>query len=373
MLRSKYEITIHSRMARILEIQMVERFVASLRDAGITVEEKRPADIFHGPAPHPRVDALLRLNNQAWLAIEVTRSGYPRDVREGLWRLQNSDVAHHLASEGVTLAILAEHLTTASREMLRKPGTAYFDTGGSLFLKVPSAGLLIDIERPPAKPQARRAHSIFTNAREQVLHALLQQGDTWSSGVEIASAAQASAFTVSQTVTELDRFDWIESRGSGPAVLRRLSQPGKLLDAWATQWHSRSTSVSRWYRWSASTEDTLRLISQRVGDRSGILLTGAAAANHLTPWLTSIDRVDLIVPPGSADSIAQTLELKPAEQGSNITLMERGGASTLFTQPGQANDSLSQASPYILYLDLLDGRGRNKELAQHLRETLLKI
>lgn len=360
-------------MARFPEIQMVERFVATLRDAGITVEETRPADIFEGPAPQPRVDALLRLNTQAWLAIEVTRSGYPRDVREGLWQLQNSDVAHRLSAEGVTLAILAEHLTTASREMLRKPGTAYFDMSGSLFLKVASAGILIDIERPPIKPQARRAHSIFTSAREQVLHALLQQGDTWSSGVEIASSAQASAFTVSQTVAELDRFDWIESRGSGPAVLRRLSQPGKLLDAWAAQWHSRNTSVSRWYRWSASTEDTLRLINQRVGDRSGILLTGAAAANQITPWLTSIDRVDLIVPPGSTDDIALALELKPAEQGSNFTLIERSGASTLFTQPGQANVPLSQASPYILYLDLLDGRGRNKELAQHLRETLLKI
>lgn len=146
-----------------------------------------------------------------------------------------------------------------------------------------------------------------------------------------------------------------------------------MLDAWAAQWHSRNTSVSRWYRWSASTEDTLRLINQRVGDRSGILLTGAAAANQITPWLTSIDRVDLIVPPGSTDDIALALELKPAEQGSNFTLIERSGASTLFTQPGQANVPLSQASPYILYLDLLDGRGRNKELAQHLRETLLKI
>ena len=35
--------------------------------------------------------------------------------------------------------------------------------------------------------------------------------------------------------------------------------------------------------------------------------------------------------------------------------------------------SLNQASPFMIYLDPLDSRGRNKELAQNLRETLLKL
>ena len=360
-------------MPPVSKIQMVERFVAALREAGVTVESRNASDLFDtGARPQIRVDALLRLNDKSWLAIEVTRSGYPRDVREGIWKLQNSGLKRQTPFQDVANAILAEHLTTASREMLRDQGCAYFDAGGSLYLKVPSAGILIDIERPPPKLEARRANSIFTSSREQVLHAILHQGETWCTGVDIASASKTSAFTVSQTATELERFDWIESKSSGPAVLRRLSQPGKLLDAWATQWRARKQAVSRWYRYSAGMEETLHQINQRIGNRDGIILTGAAAANQLTPWLTSIDQVELLVPPGSADAIARELDLKPAEKGFNISLIERAGASTLFTESGGSGAGLMRASPFILYLDLLDGRGRNKELAQHLRTTLIK-
>jgi len=48
---------------------------------------------------------------------------------------------------------------------------------------------------------------------------------------------------------------------------------------------------------------------------------------------------------------------------------ERGGASLLFQDRHPEYPSYF-ASPFILYLDLLDGRGRNKELAQHVREKL---
>jgi hypothetical protein len=49
--------------------------------------------------------------------------------------------------------------------------------------------------------------------------------------------------------------------------------------------------------------------------------------------------------------------------------VEREGASLQFREQ-YSGDSSYFASPFILYLDLLDGRGRNKELAQHLRKKL---
>jgi hypothetical protein len=116
----------------------------------------------------------------------------------------------------------------------------------------------------------------------------------------------------------------------------------------------------------------LHKIAQQVKEKDGVVLTGAMAANQLSPWLTHIDRIDLIVPPGTGDEIAREMDLKIAEQGSNISLMERAGASILFCEPSSADPSLKRASPFILYLDLLDGRGRNKELASQLRTNLIK-
>jgi hypothetical protein len=358
-------------MTKPIESSFVERFVTALRDAGVTVDVQHSTDLFGQFGLRFRADALLRLNDQIWMAVEVTRSGYPRDIREAIWKLQSMGIGLQPPNTDMRIAILAEHLTDASRELLKSHGCAYFDTGGSLFLKAPSAGLLIDIDRPPPKLLQRRAHSVFTSAREQVLHALMHQGDAWSSGIDIAAASQTSPFTVSQTIAELEKLDWIESRNVGSSKLRRLNQPGQLLDAWATQWQSRKESVSRWYRWSASTEELLVQISQ-CENAKDVVLTGAAAANQLTPWLTQVDRIDLIVPPGTSETLAQQLELKSVTQGANIQLVERTGASRLFTEPSPITSTLHRASPYILYLDLLDGRGRNKELAQKLRTNIMK-
>ena len=56
---------------------MVERFVAALRESGVTVESRNASNLFdEGAGPQVRVAALLRLNDKSWLAIEVTRSGY---------------------------------------------------------------------------------------------------------------------------------------------------------------------------------------------------------------------------------------------------------------------------------------------------------
>jgi hypothetical protein len=66
------------------------------------------------------------------------------------------------------------------------------------------------------------------------------------------------------------------------------------------------------------------------------------------------------------------LDMKTVDSGFNIVLIERAGASTLFRHvpPGLPG---WLASPFIQYLDLLDGRGRHKELAQHLRTNILQI
>ncbi|HCF3573171.1 TPA: hypothetical protein NIC89_006313, partial [Pseudomonas aeruginosa] len=82
-----------------------------------------------------------------------------------------------------------------------------------------------------------------------------------------------------------------------------------------------------------------------------------------------VDSAEIIVPPGYATILGTTLNMKPAPKGSNVTIVERGGASLQFRECSPLHSPYF-ASPYIQYLDLLDGRGRNKELAIHLRERL---
>jgi hypothetical protein len=61
--------------------------------------------------------------------------------------------------------------------------------------------------------------------------------------------------------------------------------------------------------------------------------------------------------------------LKSAERGGNVILIEREGASLLFRNAVTEYPS-HFVSPFIMYLDLLSGLGRNKELAERLLNKL---
>jgi predicted metal-binding protein len=67
------------------------------------------------------------------------------------------------------------------------------------------------------------------------------------------------------------------------------------------------------------------------------------------------------------------LKLKPAEKGPNVVLIERSGASWLFPDTHPERPGSKFVSRFIQYLDLLDGVGRNKELAREFRRAVLNI
>jgi hypothetical protein len=153
---------------------------------------------------------------------------------------------------------------------------------------------------------------------------------------------------------------------------RRLIRPRQLLDAWAEQWVKRKEDVTRWYAFSEQPSALLTQLTARIENAAvpfDWAFTGPAAANVYAPLLTSVDIASIIVAPGEAERLAKALHLKPAEKGANVTVVERGGASLLFRH-NHADFPATFASPFIVYLDLLDGRGRNRELAQHVLQKL---
>lgn len=355
---------------------LVEQFIQAFEEASnARVSQERRFEVpFERAGGNRTLDLLLRVegtDEDLYLAVEMIREGYPRDVRNAVWQLDE----YRLASEHdapVVPMVLAEHLSTGARESLRERKVAYFDASGSLFLS--HGKWLINIERAAKPAPPRRAGSLFTGARGQVVHALLHSKQDWLTGLELANSAETSAYTVSLTMQELERLEWVKSQGSGRNLRRRLVQPGKLLDAWSDAWRKRKESRTRWYVYTPNPNNLLLGVTEKLDrtDLSGWAFTGTAAANVLAPLLTSVDTAEVIVPPGHADRYAEAMALKRADKGSNVILVERSGASTLFRQQHPDYPSWF-ASPFIQYLDLQDGRGRNKELADHLRETVLKV
>jgi hypothetical protein len=363
-------------MESLLASALVDHFIETFESAtGIAISDDRQFDVSVGRLDDKRQpDLLLNAKTPSGnlaLVVEIKRQGYPRDIRDAVRQLEEYMLAAKVRGR-MAAFVIADALSPGAREILRERGIGYFDSSGSLYLK--KDDWLINIDRPPKMSRATRTGNIFTGAKEQVVHALLHAGDAWLTGLEIAESSTSSVYTVSQTLLELERLEWVISQGSGRKRRRRLSQPGKLLDAWADNWRAREQSKLRYFLFAANPKQTLSLITERLtqANLTNWSLTGAAAANVLSPLLTSVDTVEMIVPPGRATSFSNALGAKPVDKGSNLTLLEREGASTLFRQ--QQFDVPSWfASPFIQFLDLQDGRGRNKELAAELRTNILKI
>lgn len=354
---------------------LVEQFVQAFEEASKAhISSERRFEVPFERADNTRhLDLLLLVEGQEelHLAVEMIREGYPRDVRNAVWQLDEYRLAGAPDAQIIPV-VLAEHLSTGARESLRERNVAYFDASGSLFVN--HGKWLINIERASKRAPPRRAGALFTGAREQVVHALLHSKQDWLTGLELANAAETSTYTVSLTMQELERLEWVESQGAGRNLRRRLVQPGKLLDAWSEAWRKRKESRSRWYVYTSNPNSLLLALTEKLerADLSGWTFTGTAAANVLAPLLTSVDMAEVIVPPGQTDRYADAMALKKADKGSNVTLVERSGASALFRQQHPDYPSWF-ASPFIQYLDLQDGRGRNKELATHLRDTVLRV
>ncbi|MDN7805806.1 type IV toxin-antitoxin system AbiEi family antitoxin [Burkholderia gladioli] len=322
----------------------------------------------------PGVDFSLDLDadgSPLRIAVEALRYGYPRDVQGAVWKLDEFKHTYDHAGFGdIILLVAAEALSPGARELLLKRGIGYFERNGNLNLKW--RNWLINIERPDPPSAKKEATSLFTDSREAVVHALLVNKNNWLSGGELAAMSQTSPYTVSVVMQELERREWCESSGAGRTLRRRLHKPRELLAAWAEQWTKRKEHRSSWYCFSDNPKLLLTKLTDKIESSNPSFdwaFTGTAAANAYAPLLTSVDTAEIIVAPGKAEGLARDMRLKPADKGANVVFVERDGASLLF------RDSIPElpsyfASPFIMYLDLLNGRGRNKELADHLLEKL---
>ena len=278
----------------------------------------------------------------------------------------------------VELCLVADTISPGSREALRKAGINYFDQSGTLYFRHHT--WLVDIERAPlVRPSRKKDIALFKGAREQVVHALLghwyrSAEEEYISGAELSLLSQTSTYTVSSTMQALEQLDFVESKGDGPSQRRRLRDPAALLDAWAEEWTRRREVKTRWYAYAPRGNITDQIIEGFVRHaRQEWALTGAAAANAIVPRLTNVDRVEVIIQPGEAEQLASAMGLSQADKGSNVVMIERTGASFLFLDEHSERPHSRFASRFIQYLDLLNGYGRNKELAEEFRTKALKI
>lgn len=302
------------------------------------------------------------------LLIEAMRAVYPRDAREVIWHLRRYlDLTPSERPNQQRLPlIVAESISPGAKELLRHEQVGYFDRGGSLF--VPARGAYVYIERPPPKPIAKALRSLFSDRRTQVLHALLSRPRQWVNVKQLAEQSQASPATVSQVMAELERFDWLETRGQGPNKQRLLREPGVLLNAWSKQLESVHPPALRRYYVPAVKPNDLPEHLDRVFEHHEVAyaITHEAAAQRYAPFLSSVSQVRCRLVPGRPEEEALgALGARVVTEGANLAIIEvKSSGGLLFREKV---DGAWLASPVQVYLDLVRSEGRAKEMAEHLR------
>lgn len=323
---------------------------------------------------HLRPDAFLKAQvagRGVTFVIEMRGDVYPRDARELTWQLEKYRRERGEDGRDFIPMILARSVSEGARQFLREERVAYHDQSGSLFISDGDLYLLID--RPKPKGSKRREFNVFKGTRAQVLFVLFDHVGEWVTGSEIAEHASVSPATVSETFKNLERRDWLEAKGEGPAKRRRLARPDALLNAWRDSiLAGRPSKRRRYFVARMSPEDMAdRIESENYYDEYELELTGQFAAQQYTPFLSSVS--DLTVRTfgrRNHEWLVSMLNAREVSEGANLAIIDAPSKKMRHRQNHDEKSLL--ASPLQVYLDLLDGHGRSKEMAEHLRSQHLE-
>ncbi len=358
------------------ERDLIESFTAALRKLPNVVLAS-PRKIRPDSSIDRGIDAVADIivdGKPVTLFIEAKRAGYPRDVRQAVWQLRNFLHHHHHSgsdAKSTILVLISEALSSSAKEFLAQENVGYFDLGGSLYLPAPGAYFYID--KTPPKREARVLRSLFTGKRAQVLHSVFFQRD-WFGVRELAQKAGVSPATVSEVLTELDRREWVESRGQGPSKERRLFDATALLDAWTVyQRSTRPPKLRRYFVPSTGGVGPLihRLSIECENRGARYVVTGEVAAQHYAQYLSSISQVRCrMLATSRMQEVIHQLEARPVTEGWNLGIIETKSIDGFAFS--ERIEGVWMASPLRTYLDLLHGDGRAKEMAEHLRRERLK-
>ena len=354
------------------ERQLIERFVDALRELPeIEANLHHQGSISEHGARMSGIQVDLRVAGKSFiLQIEARRGVFPRDVRQVIWQFREASRPRNNKdgdSEAPLSLLVAESISPGAKELLKSECVGYYDSGGSLFLPAPGAYLYI--ERPPPKILEKSVRALFSSRRAQVLHAILVRHQEWFGVNDLAQQAMVSPATASQVLTELERFDWLVSRGQGPSKERHLREPAALLDAWTKHLAGTRPPPMRRYYVPGMKADSL---VDQIGDVFGrhevqYAVTAEVAAQHYAPFLSNVSQVRARVLSGpNTDAAISDLGARVVNDGANFAVIEAKSSGELLYR--EKIGGLWFASPIHIYLDLLRGEGRAKEMAEHLRQ-----
>jgi hypothetical protein len=308
-----------------------------------------------------RVDAVLRFaGTRARVAVETKQ----RANAATAWQLIQRAGTH----PDTPLLLIADETTAEAREILERHGVAVIDGLGNAHVELP--GLLLHLEGRPSPRRSGAPRTRLSGKAALVAQALLlRREDAWHVG-RLAQEAGVSVGLAHRVVARLEGEGVVIAEGSGPRRVRRIADPGALLDLWAEENVDRPVRTQGYLLAQTPQRLIAKLATSLSGAGIDYAVTGAAAASLLAPFLTAIPVVEVWVNAKTAPEVLlAATDAEPVADGANVVLLQgKDDAPLMFHEKVK---DVCVANRFRLYVDLLRDPRRGREQAEHLRHEVI--
>ena len=338
--------------------EVLKRALAGLRrTTGLTAELEAGQP---GNLKGPRPDAVVEVQaggRRYQLYAEVKAVDRPVAL---------AAAKHRLEAYGRKGVLVTPYLTAALARHCREPlDLQFIDTAGNAYLRAPGLYVFVQGERPPeplAGGDGRPARGGTATALRAVFVLLCRPELLNAPYREIAAAAGIGLGTVGWALFDLERRGYLTA--AGQRRNRRLLEPTRLLDEWATNFPIRLRPKLNPRRFRAPDPGWWEVAHLPAGARWGGEVAAAKLAGHLKPGTATI----YLEPAAARDALATLVQehrLRADPQG-NVEILD-----TFWTLPEQ--DGLpGLVPPLLVYADLMATLDpRNLEAARRIREQHL--
>lgn len=299
-----------------------------------------------------RSDAVLRVRapggDRTDLAVEERRSLDPKDV-PGI-----QDRSRRAGSESVL--VLVPFLSPWTRERLAEAGLSYADATGNLRLCLDTPPVFIETEGAAKNPwrEPRPLASLKGPSAARVVRGLIDIRPPF--GIrELAGRAGVSLASTARVAGLLDREGLVVREGRGR--IGRVDWAA-LIRRWAQDYSVFESSRSIKYLDPLGLQAFLKKLRATTGTYA---VTGSLAAarrtNAASPRLA-------VVYARECEDLAESLELRPAESGANVIVVEPFG-DVVFERTW-SDEGVRYAAHSQVAADLLTSPGRGPAEAEEL-------
>jgi hypothetical protein len=312
------------------------------------------------PAPAARkqrsIDAVLRIrapdSNTASILVEAKRQLEPKDL----------DYLASLLppSRNVPVLVIAPFLSSRTQERLRELGFQYADLTGNIHLSLSKPGLFVESRGADKNPEpAARDRRYLKGAKAGRLIRTLCDFRPPLGLRELAKRAGVDAGYASRIIDYLDRQALLVRQPRGPIT---SADWAGLLRRWSQEYSPFQRGRIRWFlaaRGLSSLVERLRTFKEPYA------VSGSWAASQFAPvapprlFLCYADRIS---------ELAQSLDLKPAEAGSNVALAAPFD-SVVYDRTSRKGGIMVSALSQVA-ADLLTSPGRGPNEAEALMDWM---